>query len=143
MPSKRNYGILAFGLIEVGIGLVTLIAVIVSLILGKSQKPPEVFAFVLVTAAISFVLGIGVLRLRLHSYHLLLFFATVVILSKALIFARIITLSGALETTTPSNIKNGISIIYHILLIWYFTRPSVRKAFGEKRKVFFSIKLPF
>ena len=140
MLPNRNYGIRIFGLIEIGIGLVTFFVVIASLILGKSTKPLEVLIFVLTTAAISLSLGLGVLRMNLHSYHLLLFFATEVILSKALIFAKIITLNGALETSIPSQVKNTISVLYHILLIGYFISPKVRKAFGEKRKVLFSIK---
>ncbi|MEK6727855.1 MAG: hypothetical protein AABY28_04180 [Candidatus Omnitrophota bacterium] len=136
MPPKRNYGIFIFGLIEIGIGLITFFVVIASLILGKSTKPLEVVIFVLTTAAISFSLGLGVLRMNLRSYHLLLFFATVVILSKALIFAKIISLSGALEASIPSQAKNTISILYHILLVGYFISPKVRKAFGEKKFCF-------
>jgi len=134
MPTKRNYGIFIFGLIEIGIGLITFAVVIASLILGKSTKPLEVLIFVLTTAVISFGLGLGILRMSLQCYHLLLFFSAVVILSKALIFAKIITLNGALETSMPSQVKNTISIVYHILLIRYFISPTVRRAFGEKRK---------
>jgi len=140
---KHNCGIVIFGLIEISTGLITLIAVIISLILGKSIKPLEVLIFVLITSIISLSLGIGILRYNLASYHLSLFFATVIILSKVLIFARIISLSGALETNISPTAKNIISIIYHSLLIWYFVRPSVRKQFGEKRNVLFSLKLPF
>ena len=74
----------------------------------------------------------GVLRLSLHSYHSLLFLASAIILSKILIFSKIIYLNGALETSMPSNIKNTVSIIYHSLLIIYLTRPSVKKEFKEK-----------
>lgn len=129
MQFKHNYGILIFGLIEISIGLVTLIAVTASLILGKSTKPLEVVIFVLAASIISLGLGIGILRYNLHSYHLLLFFATVIILSKILILAKIISLSGALETSVSVTTKNIISIIYHSLLIWYFVQPSVRKKF--------------
>jgi len=143
LKNNKNYGIIIFGLIEISIGLVTLVGVIISLILGKSTKPPEVLIFVLTTASISLSLGIGILRRSLSSYHLLLFFATVIIISKILIFAKIITLSGALETNVPSSVKNIASIIYHGLLIFYFVQPSARKEFGEKRKVLFSLKVPF
>ena len=129
MPLKRDYGILIFGFIEMGIGLVTLVAVGASLILGKSIKPLEVIIFVLTTAVISLSLGIGILRHNLHSFHLLLFFAAVIILSKILIFARIISLNGALETSVSPAAKSAVSIIYHTLLIWYFVQPSVRKKF--------------
>jgi hypothetical protein len=142
MQLRYSLGIIAFGIIEICIGLITLIAVIASLISGTSTKPLEVLIFVLATSVISLSLGIGILRYNLHSYHIMLFFATIIILSKILIFAKIISLSGALETRIPSSTKNAISIIYHSLLIWYFLRPSVRRHFGEKRNVLFSIKLP-
>lgn len=140
---KHNWGLITFALIEITIGSITSLAVITSLILGKATKPPAVLIFVLTTAIISSSLGIGILRNNLTSYHLLLFFSTVIIVSKILIFAKIITLTGALETTVPQSTKNIISVIYHSLLIWYFSRPSVRKRFGERRNVLFSLKLPF
>lgn len=129
-------GIIIFGLIEIALGSITLIAVAISLILGRSTKPLEVLIFVLTTAVVSFSLGIGVLKRNLTSYHLLIFLASVIILSKILIFANIITLSGALETSIPQPSKNILSIIYHGSLIWYFSLPSVRKQFGERRKFF-------
>lgn len=140
---KFRLGIYIFGLTEIIIGLVTLIAIGISLFIGKSQKPLEVFIFVLVTSGLSLSLGMGVLKRNLTSYHLLLFFSVTVIFSKILIFAKIISLSGALETTIPAPTKNIISIIYHSLLIWYFTQPSIRKDFGERREVLFSLRLPF
>ena len=143
MQLKHNYAILIFGFIEIGIGLVTLVAVIASLILGKSIKPLEVLIFVLTTSILSLSLGIGILRHNLVSYRLLLFFAAVIILSKILIFAKLITLAGALETHLYPGAKNTLSIIYHSLLIWYFIHPVVRIQFKEKRNVLFSLKLPF
>jgi len=139
----RNAGIIFFGLTEVIIGSFTLIAVIVSLLLGKSAKPPEVFIFVLTTAVISLILGIGILKRNLTSYHLLLFLSVIIILSKILIFAKIIFLSGALETSMPPSVKNIISIVYHSLLIWYFSRSYIRRQFGERRDALFSLRLPF
>lgn len=138
-----SLGIIVFGLIEVVIGFITLIAVILSLWLGRSQKPLEVLIFILTTAIISLSLGIGVLRRNLTSYHLLLFFSYAIILSKILIFAKIIILSGALETTVPAPLKNMISIVYHSLLIWYFSCPSIRRQFGERRDILSSLKSIF
>lgn len=140
---KHKWGIIIFALIEILIGSITLIAVILSLIQGKSNKPLEVLIFVLTTATISMSLGFGILRYSLSCYHLLLFLSTIIIFSKILIFAKIIKLSGALETSIPSSLKNIISILYHSLLMFYFTRKSVREKFGERRNVIFSLKLPF
>jgi hypothetical protein len=138
-----TYGVVTFGLIEIIIGCITFLLVILSLLVEKSAKPPEVLIFVLTTAVISLSLGIGILRKSLVSYHLLLFFSTVIILSKILIFAKIIYLSGALETTIPSPIKNTVSIVYHSLLILYFIQPSIRKQFKAKRSALFSLKSLF
>lgn len=139
---KYKWVIIIFGLTEIAIGSITLVAVIASLILDKSRKPPEVLIFVLTTSTLSLSLGIGIIKGNLTSYHLLLFFATIIVLSKILIFAKIISLSGALETTVPTSLKNIISIIYHTFLTWYFTRGEVRKYFKERRNVLFSLPWP-
>lgn len=144
MPLKQGHkGIVIFGLIEIAIGLVTLTAVISSLILGKSTKPLSVLVFVITASGISLGLGIGILRRNLTSYHFLLFFSSIIILSKILILTKIITLSGELETSISADIKSLVSICYHSLLIFYFVHSAVKKEFGEKRNVLFSLKMPF
>jgi hypothetical protein len=140
---KHKWLTVIFALAEIIIGSVTLIAVILSLIQGKSTKPPEVLVFVLTTAIISLGLGFGIFRYNLTSYHLLLYLSSIIILSKILIFAKIITLSGELETIIPASLKNVVSILYHGLLIFWFTRKSVREQFGERRNFFSFLKMPF
>ena len=127
MIKKR--GITVFALIEIIIGVATLSAVSANLLLGNSAKPPEVTVFVLTTAAISAALGFGILGGNLTSYRLLLFFSKMIVLSKILILTNIISLNGALETTIPSSAKNLISVVYHGLLIFYFTRRPIREVF--------------
>jgi uncharacterized membrane protein (DUF4010 family) len=139
---KRNWGIVVFGLIEIAIGSITLISTLVSFFIGKSTKPPQVLVFVLITSAVSLCLGIGILRRSLLSYHLLIFFAIIIIFSKVLIFAKIISLTGDLETSLPPPFKNAISLLYHSLLIWYFTRAARREYFRERRKVLISLSWP-
>lgn len=135
---KSKPGIIIFAIIEILIGSITLIAVILSLIQGKSTKPPAVLIFVLTTAALSLILGFGILRQNLACYHLLLYFSGIVILSKILIFSAVITLNGALETGIPFSLKNTLSIIYHTLLIFYFTRWPVRNEFyGRSNLIFY------
>ena len=126
---KEKLGIKLFALIEILIGAVTLLAVILSLVQGHSAKPWEVVMFVLVTAAISTGLGLGILKYNRHAYHLLLYFSSIIVLSKILIFAKIITLSGALETMVPVPIKNTVSILYHSVIIFYFTRKPIKEKF--------------
>lgn len=140
---KPKLGVIVFAFIEILIGSITLTAVLLSLAQGKSEKPLEVLIFVLATAVISAGLGLGILKLSLACYQLLLYFSSIIILSKILIFARIITLSGTLETTIPSSLKNALSILYHCLLIFYFTRKRVREQFGERRSLTFSLKTLF
>lgn len=142
MIKKGKLGIEIFSLIEMLIGIVTLTAIASSLILGTSTKSIEIIIFVLTTAGLSAILGFGILKRDLNCYNLLLYFSSVIILSKILIFAKIITLNGALETTIPSPLKNIISILYHSLLIFYFTRNSTKQEFGGRRDLSFSLKIP-
>lgn len=128
-----RWGIFIFGWIEIFLGLITIIAVSLSLFLGLSTKPLGVLFFVYATSLISFLLGVGILRYKLASYRLLLFFTKMIIISKILIFLGIIHLSGALETFIPQEIKNLVSVFYHALILWYFCLPGVRKYFGERR----------
>ena len=125
----EKIGIRIFGIIEILIGSVTFIALLASFFLGRSAKPAEVFVFVLTTSIISAGLGIGLIRHNLHSYHILLFFSAVIILSKFLVFAGIIYFNGALETTISPYFKNITSIIYHGILLIYLTRASVKNNF--------------
>ena len=116
---------------EILLGGITLFAVIASLILRESAKPVEVLIFVLTTSGLSLGLGIGILKKNLASYQLLLFFSSVIVLSKILIFAKIISLNGALETTIPAELKNMVSVTYHSLIIILLTRQPVKKVFKE------------
>jgi hypothetical protein len=50
----------------------------------------------------------------------------VIILSKALIFLKVVTLSGALETVIPASVKNIVSVIYHGAMIFYLSRAKKR-----------------
>ncbi len=117
------------GTIEIFIGGITLLATALSLLFSSSSKPPNVLFFVLATASISTYLGIGILNLKKRAYELLIYFASVVILSKVLIFMNIIYLNNALETSIPFPIKNVISIFYHAVLILYLTKSDVKKIF--------------
>ena len=131
-----KFGIISIGWIEVLLGLITIIAVSLSLLFGFSQKPLPVLWFVYITSAISLTLGIGILRYNLASYRLLIFFAKLIIISKILIFVGIIHLNGALETLIPAQVKNIVSIFYHFLMLWYLGLREVKKCFGERRNIY-------
>ena len=126
---RNKFGVILFAATEIFIGVTTLTAVIFGLIRGISTKPLEVVIFVLTTSALSTSLGFAILKHSSTGYRLLLFFSKAIILSKVLIFAKIISLNGALETAILTSTKNFISIVYHSLLIFYFTRRPIREAF--------------
>ncbi|MDP1854268.1 MAG: hypothetical protein Q8L26_08735 [Candidatus Omnitrophota bacterium] len=128
---KHNWDIILFGIIEILIGGITLTAVLLSLIESKSTKPLNILLFVLFTASTSLGIGIGIIKRNLVCCRLLLYFSSIIVLSKFLIFAKIISINGALETTIPSPVKNITSIIYHGIILLYFTRRNIKAKFRE------------
>ncbi len=128
---RQRRGVFFFGVIEIAIGGITLCAVLMSLIYGVSTKPMPVLIFVVVSAVISSLIGIGLIYRKTLSYRLLLYFSSLIILSKILIFAGIMTLTGDLETTVSPALKNVVSIVYHGLALAYFLRPSVKSFFKD------------
>jgi len=131
-PKKTPKGLLVFALIEIILGLITILGVSLSVLLKFNTKPANILAFVYVTSILSLWLGVGLLNFNPKSYELLIFLAGVVILSKVLIFTKIIHLNGALETKIPSDFKNFVSIIYHSALLWYLNLENVKKLFTSK-----------
>ena len=119
------------GIIEIYIGGVTLVSNLLSVFLAANPKTPNVFWFVTVTGFLSTFIGIGILKLKQPAYQLLLYFASVIILSKILIFMNIIQLNGALETAVPTSIKNLISIFYHGFIVLYLSRRDVKTHFNK------------
>jgi len=120
-----------FGLIEIIIGGITLLALTVSSALSFNTKPANVFAFVTLTGTTSMLIGIGILLYNRLAYQLLLYFSSVIILSKVLILSNIIQLTGSLETAVPLSVKSWISIFYHGFVIYYLCMKEVRDRFGE------------
>jgi hypothetical protein len=126
----RPHNILrAIGWIEISIGGITLLATTISLILATNTKTLNVLAFVIITTGISTSIGIGILRFKKTAYGLLIYFSSIIILSKLLIFADIITLNGNLETFLPSYFKSGISILYHGFVILYLRQKNIKALF--------------
>lgn len=121
--------VLIIGAIEILIGIVTFMVNIFSVMIGTNPKPLGVLFFVLLTACVSTSLGIGLLKYSKIAYILLLYFSSVIILTKFLIILDVIQLNGALETTIPGPIKNGISLLYHGFVIYYLSHPTKRKIF--------------
>ena len=126
---RLKNGILFFGLTEIAIGTVTLAATLQNLFTGIAAKPLNVAIFVIASSLISISLGAGVLLRFSYARKFLIFFAGWIILSKILIFARILILCCSLETAVPFHVKNIISIIYHTIVIFYFHHPTIKAEF--------------
>ncbi|MDD5005070.1 MAG: hypothetical protein PHS93_01020 [Candidatus Omnitrophica bacterium] len=133
--NKIPKGILLLSTVEIAIGLITFTTLSFSIALNFNTKPLNILIFVYVTSTLSFFLGIGLLRFNRQAYELLMFLAWLVILSKILIFSKIIELNGALETIIPSNYKNFVSIIYHCLLLWYLNLRNVKSLFLKHKGI--------
>ena len=117
------------GITEISLGLSTLAANLTALILFTNTKSFNVLVFVLTTSLMSTLIGIGLLRGHKSAYQALLYFSSVIVLTKILILGGIIGLNGALETTVPGPIKNAVSILYHGFVIAYLTRRKVKVLF--------------
>lgn len=126
----KNYrAVLVIGLIEIFIGGVTLIGTLGALVLSLNTKTANVLLFVLITGIMSTLLGVGILKFKKFAYQFLLYFSSVIILTKLLIFADIMHLNGELTTFIPSTIKNSISIVYHGLVVYYLSKPGIKDLF--------------
>ncbi|OGX38116.1 MAG: hypothetical protein A3D87_07605 [Omnitrophica WOR_2 bacterium RIFCSPHIGHO2_02_FULL_50_17] len=121
--------VLIIGALEILIGSVTVLFNLTTLALSLNAKSPNVLAFVLVSGIMSILIGFGILNLKKPAYQLLLYFSSVILLSKFLIFMEIVHLNGALETTIPGPLKNISSIAYHSLVIFYLKKSGVKQIF--------------
>ena len=119
----------AIGIIEVLFGGFTLFVTLFSLVFSFNTKPFNVVLFVLVSAFISTLLGIGVLTYHKLAYTLLLYFSSVILLTKFLMLFDIIYLNHAFQTFVPSAVVNTVSILYHAFLIIYLKKEDIRWVF--------------
>ncbi len=126
----RHYRTVLFiGIIEIAIGGITLASNFITLALSHNSKSLSVLCFVVISGIISTLLGIGLLKFRKEAYLLLLYFSSVIILSKVLIFMNVIHLNGSLETSIPGAVKNTASIVYHGFVIAYLNKPDIKQIF--------------
>ncbi len=112
--------------------MATLLALVAAVAFGRAAIALNVFTFIAVTGTLSTLIGVGLLKHNRLAYDLLLYFSSVIILSKFLILADIIHLNGALDHTVPSVVKSWTSILYHSFVIYYLTLSDVRKHFSEE-----------
>ena len=126
---NKNRTILFIGIAEILIGGVTLLATFSSLVFSQNEKSLNVLIFVVLAAAASTVLGIGILQLKKLAHQSLIYFSSVIIFSKILIAGGIIQLNGALVTVIPGDVKDSLSLAYHTFIIIYLSRGQIRQLF--------------
>ncbi len=119
------------GFLEILIGGLSLLILLVTCAFGLSTQTNNVFVFVALTGTISTLIGIGLLKFNRLAYELVLYFSSVIILSKVLILADLIQLNGALGTVIPSPLKSWISIFYHGWIIFYLNLSEVKRKFVD------------
>ena len=111
------------GVIEILIGVFTLFGVAIVQIAdvqGIEPKPLNVYLFVVVAAAVSFVLGVGVIAKREWAGKVLIFFSGYIILTKLLKYLGLLTFSGDILTVIPPRGKDAVSILYHLFVMAFF-----------------------
>jgi TRAP-type uncharacterized transport system fused permease subunit len=113
--------------IEIFIGLFTLSGMAFYIHLGRLAKPPNVLTFVTVTAVVSTLLGLGLLRRNKMAVTLLVFFSGYIILTKVMVATGLVHFNGAILEYLPTDLKNLVSALYHFVLIVLLTKPSVQK----------------
>ena len=127
MVIKRIIKIIAY--IEILIGLSTILGLATSPLFFVPTKPLNVFVFVMISAVVSGILGIGILKYKEQARILIVFFSGYVVLTKILVFSNLLQLYCDRVTFIPSYFKNSISIFYHVFIILFFTRQNVKKYF--------------
>jgi len=136
LPFSRKLalkGIPLFGLMEIAIGVITLLSIPFFARLGHVKPLGELF-FVLTRSLFSFVLGAGILFRFNPARRLLVFFSGWVIITKVLIYLGVMTLVSEVSTTISIQAKNIISLLYHALLILYLRHPLIKKEFNRQSR---------
>jgi len=128
---QKNNIITAIALIEILIGSLTFLATFCAVVFSYCTKTPNILAFVFATSLTSTWIGVGLLRFQKTAHRLLVYFSSVVFLSKLLLLSNIITLNGALETSISPDVKNIVSLFYHGFLVVYLSQRGVKKLFNK------------
>jgi hypothetical protein len=116
-------------LIELLIGLITIIGLFISQAAAFPQKPLNVFIFVLVAAATSSAIGIGIFKRWRWAWLLLVFFSGYIVITKIMLLTGLLIFTGEIIAVIPMEMKNYISIAYHSFIVLYFTRKRIRNDF--------------
>lgn len=113
--------------IEMLIGATTIAGLAAVSVISVQHKPLNVFTLVLLSAGLSFIIGVGLYRREEWARVLIVFFSGYIILTKALLFAGLLHFNGEIVMLVPADLKNLISCAYHCFIIVVFTRGAVKK----------------
>jgi len=127
MLQKNKILIKIIAFIELSIGLGTLASLIVYSSLSTSHKSLNVFIFVCTPSTMSFLIGLGLLAEKDIARKVLVLFSGYIVLTKFLIFAKLMQFNGEILTFIPAGFKNLISAFYHFLLIISLYRKKLQK----------------
>jgi hypothetical protein len=109
------------GMCEVTIGLLTMVGVPVVQAVGETiqltPKPLNLYVFVVITATMSFILGVGMLARREWARKLLIFFSGYILITKIMKYTGLIVFKGDILTAIPVWLKDSTSFLYHFALI--------------------------
>lgn len=115
---------------ELLIGASTFLGVTGTYLFHLSKKSPAVFIFILLSAMVSGAIGLGLLAYKKWAMSSLIFFSGYIIITKVLIFAGLMHFNGEIITFIPTELKNYISVAYHICIALFLTRHKVREQFN-------------
>lgn len=118
---------------EIMIGFFTLTSLIAGFFLDTTQKPANIWVFVLITSSISIAIGAGLLMRREFVRSALIFFSGYVIITKLMIYGGLLSFNGEILTFFPDALKNGVSIAYHLAVIAALSPPAVKNEFSNAR----------
>ena len=132
-PDSRiiDPAVFAIGFVELVIGAVTFCFVILFDIFSVAEKPAGIFAFVIISAAISAMLGYGILHYKKWARIMLIFFSGYVISLKILLFLGAVQFIGEIIKIPPPYMKDTISLVYHAAVIIFLLNRKVIKKFNK------------
>ena len=95
-----------------------------------SRKPTGVFIFVLIAAAVSFLIGAGLFLKKEKARKYLVYFSGYIVIEKMLVFLGVLSLNGRVLVAVLGIPVDGISVVYHLLILWLFNKPNMKLFFG-------------
>ena len=129
---KHKIIIKIIAIIELLIGSTTFLSLLTYSLFSVSQKPFNIFIFVLISSLISILVGLGLINHKDWTRKVLIFFSGYIVLTKILIFLNLLQFTGEIIIFIPTGIKNSISILYHSMIIIFFNQKTVKKIFVKQ-----------